>query len=127
LHKEAEEVISMDWFTAAPGNDPETLFVDAIATLFAWGSVVVAVFFLVLSVTAVMVVYRRRRLWCVQAERTAEVEFEEVGLPGRRRAVAVHSCSLFSPPTHVTCDRWCLAAEISARRPLTPTPQRRHP
>ena len=109
----------MDWFAAAPWNDPGALFVDAIATLFAWGSVVVAVFFLVLSVTAVMVVYRRRRLWCVQAGRTAEVEFEEVGLPGRRRAVAVHSCSLFSPPTHVTCNRWCLAAEISARRPLT--------
>ena len=110
----------MDWFGVTPGNDPEALFVEAIATLFAWGSVVVAVLFLVLSVVAVMVVYRRRRLWCVRAGRTAEVEFEEVGLPGRRRAVAVHSCSLFSPPTHMTCDRWCLAAESSARRPLTP-------
>ncbi len=110
----------MDWLVAAPGNDPEALLVEAIATLFAWASVVVGGLFLVLLVTAVMVVYRRRRFWCVPAGRIAEVEFEEVGWPGRRRAVAVHSCSLFSPPTHVTCDQWCLAAEISARRPLAP-------
>ncbi len=110
----------MDWLAAAPGNDPGALLVETIATLFAWDSVVVGGLFLVLLVTAVMVVYRRRRFWCVPAGRIAEVEFEEVGLPGRRRAVAVHSCSLFSPPTHVTCDQWCLTAEISARRPLTP-------
>lgn len=110
----------MDWFAAVQWDDPEPLLVEAFATLFVWGSVVVAVLFLVLSVTAATVVYRRRRFWCVQAGRIAEVEFEEVGLPVCRRAVAVHSCSLFSPPTLVTCDRWCLAAEISARRPLTP-------
>ena len=109
----------MDWFAAVPGNDAEALFVETIAALFAWGSAIDAVVFLVLSAVAVMVVYRRRRFWCAQAGRTAEVEFEEVGLPGRRRAVAVHSCSLFSPPTHVTCDGRCLAAEISARRPLS--------
>ncbi len=105
----------MDWFAAAPWDDPGALLVEAVATLFAWGSMVVAVLFLVLSVTAIVVVYRRRRFWCVPAGRTAEVEFEEVGLPGRRRAVAVHSCSLFSPPTHVTCDRSCLTAKISTR------------
>jgi len=121
LHKEAEEVIPLDWFAAVQWDDPGPLLVEAIATLFVWGNVVVAVLFLVLLVTAAMVVYRRRRFWCVQAGRIAEVEFEEVGLPGCRRAVTVHSCSLFSPPTLVTCDRWCLAAEIPARRPLTPS------
>jgi hypothetical protein len=110
----------MDWLAATLPWDPGALLVEALATLFAWGSAVVAVLFLVLSVTAVMIVYRRRRLWCIQAGRIAEVEFEEVGWPGRRRAAAVHSCSLFSPPTHVTCDRRCLAVENSARRPLTP-------
>ena len=109
----------MDWLAATPGNDPGALLVETVATLFAWGSVVVAVLFLILSVMAVLVVYRRRRLWCVPTGRTAEVEFEDVGLPGRRRAVAVHSCSLSSPPTHITGNRWCLAAEGSARRPLT--------
>lgn len=112
----------MDWFAAAPPWDgPEALLVDALATLFAWASGFVAVLFLVLSVTAVMIVYRRRRRWCVQAGRIADVEFEEVGWPGRRRAVAVHSCSLFSPPTHVTCDRRCLTEENSVQLPLTPT------
>jgi len=113
----------MDWLAATPGSDPGALLVEAIATLFAWGSVVVGTLFLVLSVTAVMIVYRRRQLWCARAGRTAEVEFEEVGFPGRRRVVAVHSCSLFSPPTHVTCGRQCLAEENSVRRPLTPLPE----
>jgi hypothetical protein len=117
LHKKAAEVIPMDWFAAAaPWDGPEALLVDTLATLFAWGSGFVAVLFLVLSVTAVMIVYRRRRLRCVLAGRIADVEFEEVGWPGRRRAVAVHSCSLFSPPTHVTCDRRCLVEQNSERR-----------
>jgi hypothetical protein len=99
----------MDWFAAMPRDDPEALLAQTVATFFAWGSVVVAVLFLVLSAAAVMIVYRRRRLWCARAGQIAEVEFEEIGRPGRRRATAVFSCSLFSPPTHVTCDRRCLA------------------
>jgi hypothetical protein len=126
LHRGVEEVIHMDWLADVPLDDPGALFVEAIATLFAWSSVVVFGLLLVLSVTAVIVVYRRRRLWCVRAGRLAEVEFAEVGLPGRRRAVAVHSCSLFSPTTHVTCDRWCLAVEISARRPPTSRSKEAH-
>ena len=98
----------MDWF-AAPWSEQEAFPAEAVATLLAWYSVIVAVVLLVLSVAAVALVYRRRRVWCVQAGRIAEVEFEEVGLPGCRRAAIVHSCSLFSPPTRVTCDRRCLA------------------
>jgi hypothetical protein len=111
----------MDWLVAAPWSEQEAFPTEAVATLLAWYSVIVAVLLLVLSVAAVMIVYRRQRLWCVQAERIAEVEFEEVGFPGCRRAAAVYSCSLFSPPTHVTCDRRCLAELDSARRSLTPT------
>ncbi len=51
---------------------------------------------------------RRRRFWCVQSRREVEVEFEEHGLPGFRRAVAVKSCSVFDPPTAVSCRRRCL-------------------
>jgi hypothetical protein len=97
LHGKSEEVIRMDWFVAAPWSEQEAFPAETVATLLAWYSVFVAVPLLVLSVAAVMIVYRRRRLWCVQAERIAEVEFEEVGLPGCRRAAAVYSCSLFSP------------------------------
>lgn len=51
---------------------------------------------------------RRRRFWCALSRREVEVEFEEWGLPGLRQPVAVRSCSVFDPPTAVTCGRRCL-------------------
>ena len=111
----------MEWSTAAPWSEQEAFPAEAVATVLTWYSVIVAVLFLVLSVAAVVIVYRRRRIWCVQAGRIAEVEFEEIGLPGCRRTAVVYSCSLFSPATHVTCDCRCLAELDSARRSLTPT------
>jgi hypothetical protein len=42
---------------------------------------------------------RRRRFWCPLHRREVEVEFDERGLPGFRRQVAVKSCSVFDPPT----------------------------
>ena len=82
LHKEAEEVIPLDWFAAVQWDDPGPLLVEAIATLFVWGNVVVAVLFLVLLVTAAMVVYRRRRFWCVQAGRTQKWSSKRSGCRG---------------------------------------------
>src|ERR1700675_5073732 len=40
-------------------------------------------------------IVRRRRFWCDRAQGEVEVEFEEQGLIGFRRAVAVRSCSVF--------------------------------
>jgi hypothetical protein len=54
---------------------------------------------------------RRRRFWCPGSRRDVEVEFEEVGLPGFRRAVAVRSCSVFDPPESIRCKRRCLYHE----------------
>jgi hypothetical protein len=48
------------------------------------------------------------------------VEFEEEGPPGRRRFIAVVSCTAFEPSTHVRCDRACLdrdVANLEVRQP----------
>lgn len=72
--------------------------------LLVW-AIVVALF---LSVLTLLVVVRRRRVWCLQSQRDLDVDFQEFGLPGRRQPIAVLSCSAFSPPTRVLCDRACL-------------------
>ena len=70
-------------------------------------------------------VVRRRHFWCRRAQGEVEVEFEERGLAGFRRAVAVRSCSLFDPPTDVRCGRSCLTQEVRLRLPMTlPRPWR---
>jgi len=51
---------------------------------------------------------RRYHFWCALSHREVEVEFEEVGLPGFWREVAVKRCSAFDPPTAVSCRRCCL-------------------
>jgi len=66
-------------------------------------------------------VVRRRHFWCALERREVEVEFEERGLPGFRRQLAVRSCSVFDPPTAVACGRRCL--ESAYRRQWdTPLP-----
>jgi hypothetical protein len=40
----------------------------------------------------------RRRIWCAQAGYEVDVEFEEHGVPGLRRFIAVRRCRAFSPP-----------------------------
>jgi len=70
-------------------------------------------------------VIRRRHFWCQRAGDQVEVEFEESGLMGFRRPVAVRSCSVFDPPTAVTCGRSCLRREVRLRLPMTlPRPWR---
>lgn len=61
----------------------------------------------------------RRHFWCASAEREVEVSFGERGLPGFRRAVAVRSCSMFDPPTEVTCRRECLHRDVRVKLPMT--------
>jgi hypothetical protein len=60
---------------------------------------------------------RRRRFWCALTQREVEVRFEEHGIPGFRRAVAVRSCSVFDPPTAVSCHRRCLDADFRRQWP----------
>jgi len=62
----------------------------------------------------------RRHFWCASAEREVEVRFLEAGLPGFRRPVAVRSCSMFDPPTEVTCRRDCLNRDVRVKLPMTP-------
>lgn len=50
----------------------------------------------------------RRHSWCEQAGCEVDVEFEEHGVPGLRRFIAVRRCSAFEPTTAVTCRRSCL-------------------
>lgn len=93
-----------------------------------WAVVVwcaVATIFALLLLPIADRVIRRRHFWCQRAGDQVEVEFEESGLPGFRRPVAVRSCSVFDPPTAVTCGRSCLACEVRMRLPMTlPRPWR---
>ena len=62
-------------------------------------------------------VRRRRHFWCAWVRQKAEVEFEERGLPGLRRSVAVVSCTCFDPPTEVGCGRRCLDSAFRRQWP----------
>lgn len=75
---------------------------------------------LLLLMALLLVPATRRRFWCVGARRAVEVIFEEYGLPGRRRPVAVLSCSAFDPPTDVRCKCTCLSC--AGRVPLAEAP-----
>jgi hypothetical protein len=48
-----------------------------------------------------------RSFWCPQQGRNVTAEFEEKTWDGKR--VDVASCTAFSPPTEVRCDKQCLA------------------
>jgi hypothetical protein len=107
----------MDWMgvglnaSEAAGAWPEQVaaggWTQAIADAMAWASIAALLLLVPLLVLFTQAV-RRRQFWCVGRHREVEVEFEERGLPGLRRAVAVRSCSAFEPPTAVTCRRGCL-------------------
>ena len=62
-------------------------------------------------------VHRRRHFWCAWVRQQDEVEFEERGLPGLRRSVAVVRCSCFDPPTEVGCGRRCLDSAFRRQWP----------
>jgi hypothetical protein len=75
---------------------------------------------LLLLMTLFFVPATRRRFWCVGVRHAVEVVFEEYGLPGRRRPVAVLSCSAFDPPTDVRCK--CVCLSCAGRVPLAEAP-----
>ncbi len=94
-------------------------WVQSVANAFAWGIRGWAVFVaIVLFLGMLAMTVRRRRFWCDQARSEVEVEFEEHGLPGFRRASAVLSCSVFEPPTAVHCPRACLDRHMRVRVPM---------
>ena len=110
----------MDWPIASPGWDAQVVWVDR-ASMLGWGLLIwagVAATLAVLLLPIVTQAVRRRRFWCPRAQREVEVEFEEHGLIGFRRAVAVRSCSVFDPPMHVHCRRSCLDQDARALLPM---------
>ena len=117
----------MDWPIASPGWDVEVAWVDRVNTL-GWGLLIwagVAAILAVLLLPVVTQAVRRRRFWCARAEGEVEVEFEEQGMIGFRRAVAVRSCSVLDPPTDVSCRRSCLDQDVRVQLPMTlPRPWR---
>jgi heme exporter protein D len=117
----------MDWPMASPGWDVQEAWVENM-NMFGWGLLIWAAVAATLAVLLLPIVnqaVRRRRFWCVQAEGEVEVEFEERGIIGFRRAVAVRSCSVFDPPTQVHCRRSCLDGDVRVRLPMTlPRPWR---
>lgn len=88
-------------------EEVEELVTYGVATGFVWGLLLVLFFLLPLAVPR-LIVRCRRHFWCATAGERAEVEFEERGLPGFRKATAVLSCSCFARPDVVTCERGCL-------------------
>ena len=117
----------MDWPIASPGWDVQEAWMGS-ATMVGWGVLIwagVAATLAVLLLPIATQVVRRRRVWCARAHGEVEVEFEEQGIVGFRRAVAVRSCSVFDPPTDVSCRRSCLDQDVRVRLPLTlPRPWR---
>jgi len=104
----------MDWPIAYGGDIRE--LADGAATAYWWWPLLAWVVGVVaLLVLAVLVTGRPvlRRFWCAQAGREVDVEFDEDGLPGCRRFVAVVSCSAFRASTGVPCRRSCLDRDAS--------------
>lgn len=85
--------------------------------LLIWALVVVGM--LLLTQLVVEPVLKRRHFVCAEAGREVEVEFEEWGLAGLRRAVTVRSCSVFDPPSAVQCRRACLNRDVRVQLPLS--------
>lgn len=101
----------MDWTGEWPDEAVARAWTQGIADALGWG-VLLSLLFLLPLVVLFSRAIRRRRFWCAQSGREVEVEFEEHGLPGFRRSVAVRSCSVFDPPAAVRCRRRCLDADF---------------
>jgi hypothetical protein len=100
----------MDWPVTTPGWDVADTGLQQALDMFLgkavfWSTLTIALAVAALALLAVVTVSRvvRRRVWCAEAGRLAEVDFEERGVRGFHRPVLVHSCSLFDPPTDVRC------------------------
>lgn len=106
----------MDWSLGWIGAEAHGAWTQSLTDALGWGLLAALLFLLPLVVVFSRAV-RRRRFWCAQTRREVEVEFEEHGLPGFRRAVAVKGCSVFDPPTSVGCHRRCLDGDFRRQWP----------
>ncbi len=101
----------MEWPADSIADGTQQAWIQGPSDVVAWG-MLGALLFLVPLVVLFSRVTRRRRFWCAASRRDVEVEFEEGGLPGFRRPVAVRSCSVFDPPAAVECRRCCLDSDF---------------
>ena len=109
----------MDWLTEFVVWDVEAVWVEGTVNamawaIFGWGLLVATV--LLLSMLGMRT--RRRRFWCAGAHRDVEVEFEERGIPGFRKVVAVLTCTAFDAPSDVSCNRRCLDPDHRLKGPI---------
>jgi hypothetical protein len=102
----------MDW-TMTSSSESLSLVTGA-ADILEWAALAALLFVLPLTVLFSRAV-RRRRFWCSAAQREVEAEFEERGVPGLRRAVAVRRCSVFEPGEAVHCRRRCLDSDFQRK------------
>jgi hypothetical protein len=118
----------MDWPLSPSGGDLQEAWARA-SDVFGWAVLLwagIAAILVLLTIPMATRAVRRRHFWCERAGSEVEVEFEEYGLVGFRRAVAVLRCSLFDPPTAVDCRRGCLTGDVRVRLPMTlPRPWRK--
>jgi len=120
----------MDSLLLSAGWEVRDAWVQSVADSLGWGILAwagVAVTLLFLTQVVVPRLSQSCHFWCGAAEREVEVEFEEHGLPGARRAVSVRSCSVFDPPSAVSCRRACLNRDVRVLMPMSPVLQWRKP
>lgn len=101
----------MDWTLGWSGAEVREAWIQGFTDVLGWGLLGALLFLIPLAVLFSRAT-RQRHFWCAQSRREVEVAFEERGLPGFRRAMAVKSCSVFDPPTAVACRRRCLDANF---------------
>ncbi|HET7875123.1 MAG TPA: hypothetical protein VFN71_06315 [Methylomirabilota bacterium] len=102
----------MDWPMGSESDGLQEASMRLAADLLSFAAIVVAMLVL-LSLTLLFIQpMRRRHFYCALSGREVEVEFEERGLPGMRRTVAVRSCTVFEPPQAVRCKRRCLDEDL---------------
>ncbi len=99
-------------------NDPSTWagLDSALWIMIGWG---LGASGLLILMTVVVTRTRHLRFWCVDAGRNVEVDVEECGLVGLRPRRTVRSCTVFDPPTSVTCGCTCLARGVARAAPVT--------
>jgi len=112
----------MGWTTEFVEWDVEAVWVEGTQKAMAWsllGWGVMVATLLLLAMLAVRI--RRRRFWCAEVRREVEVQFEERGVPGFRKAVSVLMCSAFDPRSGVSCDRRCVDPDHRLEGPIATT------
>jgi hypothetical protein len=102
----------MDGSVAWGSEAIQETVLQGVAELFAYVALVVAVLLLFSLALLITQSARRRRFYCAPSGFEVEVNFDERGLPGMRRPMAVLSCSAFEPPNDVRCNRRCLDEDV---------------